>query len=106
MKVAFADDVDAHSETFSAGLYTRQRSLSRFLHHITELAGQHYPTASLSKCRLNLQDLAADLRPGQAGGQANLARGGHALLAKLDWTKHLADTFGVNCILEVFVYVF
>ncbi len=52
-----------------------QRGLRRLLHHVAELAGQRQPSSSTHHGRLDREDLAADLGPGQPGGHADLVRG-------------------------------
>jgi hypothetical protein len=53
-----------------------------------------------------LQNLAADLGPGQTGRQTDFALCCDSLLPKLDWPEHLLHASSVYNILEIVCYVF
>ena len=52
--------------------HVAHRRLRRLLHDVAELAGDRQPPLAGHPRRLDEHDLAADLRPGQAGGHADL----------------------------------
>ena len=66
------------------------------MHYLTKLTGKLHAAASLDESGLNLQNLTADLGPGQTGCQSHFALRSDALLAELNWSKHLANSYGVN----------
>src|SRR5688572_2416507 len=102
MQIAFANEVEAHRETFGARSNARQRRLCGFLHHVAEFSGERYAATSFNKSRFDLKNFAADLSPRQSCGESDLAVGRDALLAKLDWTKHLAHACGIDRVFRVF----
>ena len=59
-------------ELIHAGPAETQGRLGRLLHDIAQLAGEDQVAAPLHDDRLNIENLAAGLGPGQAGGQAGL----------------------------------
>ena len=69
----FSKRLAIDAERRGAVLDERQRRLRAFLHHVAELAGEDQLAGAGNARRLDEQDVAADRRPGEAGGDARHA---------------------------------
>src|SRR6185437_11623644 len=65
--------------------------LRAFLHHLAELAGQDELAAARRARRLDEQDVAADRRPGEAGGDAGHAGAHGDLVLEAPGAQDLRD---------------
>src|SRR6266704_739161 len=101
VQVTLPDEIEAHAEAFSASFNAGQRGLRRFLHHIAKFAGKHDAATAFGQSCLDLEDFAADFRPGEPGRKAHFALGSHGVLTKLDWTKHVANSGSVDLVSKV-----
>src|SRR5215510_10480496 len=101
VQIAFANEVETHSQTFGSGTDARERRLCGLLHDVAQFAGQSHAAAAFYECRFDLQYLASDLGPRQSSGESDLALRSNALLTKLDWTKHLAHAFGIDRVFRI-----
>ena len=101
VQVALANEIEINAKPFGARLDAGQRSLRRFLHDVSKLAGQRHCAAALYQSRFDLEDFAAHLCPGKTGCQADFTFSRNPLLAELDWSKHLLHALGANQILEI-----
>ncbi len=71
--VVFPMKVRVDAQLLGPGTNVTQRRLRRLLHHVAQLSGEGQFAAALHERGLGHEDLAADFRPGQAGGDAHLA---------------------------------
>ena len=64
-------EVDLDAQRLGTRAHHRERGRRRFLHHVAKLAGQDQLALAGHQRGLDLQQVAADLGPGQAGDQAD-----------------------------------
>src|SRR5439155_2305604 len=71
MNIQAAVEVGIQPEARRSGAHIAHRCLARLLHNVAQLSGEDQLALTGHDARLNVQDLSADLRPGQTGGQAD-----------------------------------
>ena len=71
VNVTPVEDRRLDAEIQAAALDVVLRRLDRFFHHIAQLAGGAYLALAGHRHRLDRQQLAANLGPGQSGGDAH-----------------------------------
>src|SRR4029453_2162813 len=85
-----------NTEIGGAILYDAERRLRALAHDFAELAGEDQPATPRCAGSLDEQDVAADRRPGKAGGDAGDACAHRQLALELGRTEHGGETVDID----------
>src|SRR5918999_756197 len=96
MEITLTNKIETHRQPLSSRLDARKRSLRRFLHHITQLAGEGYTTAAFDQGGFDLEYFTANFGPCKSRCQADFTLGRDTLLPEFNGPKHLANAFGAD----------
>ena len=92
--VRLAVEVLRDAELLGLRPHPAERRLRRLLHHVAKLAGERQRALAWHQRGLGHEDLAADLRPGEARGDADLVRLFHLGRTEARYAEVLGDLVG------------